>query len=74
MTEKLMNTAEKFEKIFSSGWFVFENTPTDYSSDKIRWTHVIFPVTKQAKTCEIGFDNIDDCLDDCLKYIETLKK
>lgn len=73
-----MTTAEKFEKVFEAGWFIFENHPRHVGGGEwkmiLAWKHVIKPGDTYIKDSKWeGFDNIDECLDDCLEYIETLK-
>ena len=72
-----MTTAEKFQEVFDNGWFIFQNAPKHMDGEwdtRIIWRHVGQPCDRHIKDCEWkGFTNIDDCLDDCLKYIKTLK-
>lgn len=73
-----MTTAKKFQEIFDSGWsFIFQNTPKYIDGEwdiKIIWRHVGQPGDRHIKDCDWdGFTNIDDCIDDCLKYIKTIK-
>jgi hypothetical protein len=73
-----MTTAEKFKEIFDSGYFVFQNIPKRIDGEweeRIIWKRVEEPGDRYIEDCDWeGFTNIDDCLDDCLKYIETLRK
>lgn len=74
-----MTTAEKLNKIYSNGWFQIYNTPRHIGGgewdERILWKHVGMPNQETIKECEWeGFRDIDDCLDDCLKYVDTLIK
>ena len=73
-----MTLQEKFKLIFESGnWFIFENTIKRQDGewvDRITWEHVGQPGNRHIKSCEwFGFETIEECVDDCLNYIETIK-
>lgn len=71
-----MTTRGKFNKVMQSGLpFRFWNKPVqdDYLWDiNIFWAHMEFNGKNAVKNCdEKGFADIDECLDDCIKYIEN---
>lgn len=66
-------------KVFKSGLNIqiYNKTIQDNLvwDDKIFWQHVEGNRRKIIKKCDkIGFFNLDDCLNDCLKYIESVKR
>lgn len=72
-----MELKDKLNKIFnSSGSFVIQNVLKRSDGDwynRIVWVHYGQPGNRLIRTCDdwFGFDNVDDCVDDCLKYIKT---
>ena len=73
-----MTTREKLDKVFSSGSnFIFQNEVKKKDGEwelRITWTHVRLPGNIPLNTCTwFGFENIDDCLDDCLLYLEIIE-
>jgi len=73
-----MTIGDKFETIFNSGYcFVFQNTAKHIDGDwdiRIIWEHKQEPGNRCIRSCKWeGFTNINDCLDDCLEYVKTLK-
>jgi len=76
---KTMTTAGKATAVFQSGLaFRIWNQPVsdDYLWDiKIFWAHMEYNGKDVVANCDIkGFADLDDCLDDCLKYIEEFNK
>lgn len=74
MTEK----NNKAFQIFHSGLaFQIYNKPVQDNylwDDKIFWKHMEYNGKEVIKTCdEKGFYNINDCMDDCIKYIKNFK-
>jgi hypothetical protein len=73
-----MDLETKLKKIYTSGYsIIIQDVAKRINGEwtnKIVWEHV----QEGNKTVEFckwdGFDDIDDCADDCLKYIESLKK
>jgi len=70
-----MTTAEKANKVFDSGLaFKITNKPVrhDYLWDvKIFWAHMEYNGKDVVQDCDpMGFDNLDECLNDCIKYIK----
>ena len=42
--------------------------------DKIFWKHMEYNGKKEIKVCDkLGFYNLEDCMDDCIKYINNYK-
>jgi hypothetical protein len=73
-----MITKEKLTKIFSSEHsFIIQNEVRRKDGEwysRITWIHVQLPGNQIIKQCRwFGFDDIDECADDCLKYIDTLE-
>jgi len=72
-----MTTREKFDKVFDSGYtFSFKNKlcHRDGEWDQIiTWTRFREPGDCYIASCKHDYTNIDDCLDDCLIYIENLE-
>lgn len=71
-----MNLSGKFRKIFESGYsIIFQNEIKRKDGEwysRIVWKHIQLPNNQIIKQCEwFGFEDIDDCVDDCLKYINT---
>jgi hypothetical protein len=65
---------EKFKAIFSSGYSIsFQNEVRRNDSEwysRITWKHIQQPGGGIIKQCEwFGFDNIEECVDDCLTYV-----
>ena len=72
-----MTTANKFDKVMQCGLeFQIYNKPVqhDYLWDiKVFWREM--QGTEILKNCNPkGFDDIDDCLDDMLQYLENHDK
>ena len=70
---------EKLTQIFESGYsFIIQNEVKRKGGEwysRITWKHVQSPGNQFIKQCEwFGFDDIDECVDDCLKYIDTLNE
>lgn len=73
-----MTTAEKFTFIFNSGHsFTFQNSVGRFDGEwenLLIWTHVQLPLNQPIKQSKRKlFKDIDDLLDDCIKYIKTIK-
>jgi hypothetical protein len=76
----VVTTAQKAEKVFQSGLpFRILNKPVMFTCEdgtklwdmKIFWTCTYFDEEEVDNACtKDGFKNIDDCLDNMLKYIE----
>jgi len=76
--ETEMTTTLKANKVFNSGLaFRIWNEPVqdDYLWDiKIFWAHMEYNGKDVVGKCDKkGFDNIDECLDDCIKYIDNFE-
>jgi hypothetical protein len=69
-----MTTAEKADKVFQSGLaFRIWNKPVqdDYLWDiKLFWMCTMNSAESLIKCKDKGYDCLDDCLDDMLKYLE----
>ena len=69
-----MTTGEKAEKVFQSGIaFLIWNKPVqnDQLWDiKLFWMSTMNSAESLIKCADKGYDNLDDCLDDMLKYLE----
>jgi hypothetical protein len=72
-----MSLKEKLNKVFESGYFVICNVPKRVDGEweeKIIWKQVELPGGREVKTCEWeGFTDVEECVDDCLKYINSPK-
>jgi hypothetical protein len=72
-----MTLQEKLQFIFDYGFFQFYNDVRRQDGewyDRILWKHVQQPGSSYLKGCEwFGFDTMEDCVDDCIKYIEKNK-
>ena len=71
-----MNLKDKLTKIFESGKSIsIQNVVKRHDGEwhsRIVWRHIQLPAGQCIKECEwFGFDDIEDCVDDCLKYINT---
>lgn len=71
-----MDIREKLNKIFQSGYSIsFQNEVRRKDGEwysRIIWKHLQLPGHRIIKECEwFGFENIEECVDDCLKYIEN---
>lgn len=73
-----MNINEKLEKIFNSDYKViirnverWEWTNSYNSYNRIIWEAYLknYPENPIGKSEWFGFDNPEDCIDDCLKFI-----
>ena len=69
-----MNLKEKLAKVFESGYSIaFQNDVRRKDGEwysRIVWKHIQLPNGRVIKECErFGFDDIEDCVDDCLIYI-----
>jgi len=70
-----MSLEQKITSVFDSGYHIrFENVVKRMDGDwhqRIIWTHVQNPSSGYVDSCEWeGFETIEECVDDCLKYIE----
>ena len=70
---------DKAFQIFHSGLaFQIFNRPVQDNylwDDKIFWKHMEYNGKKDIKICdEKGFYNLEDCMNDCIKYINDLKQ
>ena len=73
-----MNKNDKAFQVFNSGLAIqIFNCPVqdDYLwDDKIFWKHMEFNRKKEICMCDKkGFYNLEDCIDDCIKYINNYK-
>jgi hypothetical protein len=72
-----MTLQEKLHFIFNAGHFQFYNDLRRQDGewyDRILWKRVQQPGSSYLKGCEwFGFDTMEDCVDDCLKYISRKK-
>jgi hypothetical protein len=73
-----MTTKEKLTAIFESGHsFIIQNQVRRQDGEwhtRIVWQHVQLPSNQTIKSCDwFGFEDIDECADDCLKYIASIK-
>lgn len=69
----------KLEILFSSGHSIqIQNTVKRVEGEwesRIIWEHVQLPGDNVIKTCKWeGFETPEECIDDCLKYLQTLNK
>ena len=65
-----MTLEQKIDKIMQSGLqFRFFNKPV---KDDQMWDIKIFWIHVDVRTSE-GFDSCEDCINDCLKYLENFK-
>lgn len=74
-----MDLKDKFKKVFESGHsIIFQNTVKRIDHEwesRIIWEHVQLPLKNHIDGCDWnGFIDIEDCVDDCLKYIEKINK
>jgi len=77
-----MTTADKANKVFNSGLaFRIWNKPVKDPKTierlwdmKIFWEHMEYNCKDVVASCDaLGFQDLDDCLDDCIKYIENFE-
>lgn len=72
-----MDLNEKMSNIFQSGYsIIIQNEVRRKEGEwysRITWRHVQLPGNTALKHCEwFGFENIEECVDDCLKYINSI--
>lgn len=73
-----MRIEEKLHKLFNSeNSIILQNVVRRINDEwerRIIWEHVQLPSNNFIKDCKWeGFTNVEDCINDCLKYLETLK-
>lgn len=73
-----MDLKEKLDKLFNSGYsIILQNQVKRIDSEwenRIIWKHVQLPYDDFIEDCKWeGFENIEDCVDDCLNYLNSLK-
>lgn len=73
-----MELKEKMTKVFTSGYTIsFNNEPRRKDGEwynRIVWKHIELPANRVVRQCDwFGFEEVEDCVDDCLKYINTKK-
>lgn len=71
-----MNLKKKMDKIFDSGYLIsFQNEVKRKDGEwhsRIVWKHLQPPMNQIIEDCEwFGFEDIEECVDDCLKYINS---
>lgn len=71
-----MDLKEKLSKVFESGYSIsFQNDVRRKDGEwhsRIVWKHIQLPNGRVIKQCEwFGFNDIEDCVEDCLKYINS---
>lgn len=74
----IMTLEEKVNKVFNSGYSIkIKNTAKRMDGEwynRIEWGHVQQPLGGLIESCDWeGFETFEECIDDCLKYIEKLK-
>lgn len=74
-----MTLNDKFNQIFTSGRSIlFQNEIRRSDGEwysRIVWKHRQLPGNQIIKQCKwFGFEEIEECVDDCLKYINSLNK
>lgn len=74
-----MTLSEKFKKVFESGHSIsFQNQVRRSDGEwhsRIIWQHHQLPSNRTIKECEwFGFEEIEECVDDCLKYLESINE
>ena len=74
-----MDLKEKISKVFESGHSIlFQNEVRRKEGEwysRIIWKHIQLPNGRTIKECEwYGFEDIENCVDDCLKYINQKQK
>jgi hypothetical protein len=67
----------KFEKLFNSGYsIILQNVIKRINGEwesRIIWKHAQLPTNSYIGECRWeGFEDIEDCVDDCLTYLEKL--
>ena len=70
--------SEKINEVFNSGHTIsFQNSIKRIDGDwdrRIEWTHLLQPGDRvKAKCCWEGFETMEECVDNCLEYINSLK-
>lgn len=73
-----MSKPNKSFQVFNSGLAIqIFNHPVQDNylwDDKIFWKHMEFNRKKEIQMCDKkGFYNLEDCMDDCIKYINNFK-
>ncbi len=72
-----MNLSEKVKQVFEFGHsIIFQNVVKRIDGEwesRITWAHVGLPGNRFIKGCDWeGFEEFEDCVDDCLQYLKTL--
>jgi hypothetical protein len=70
--------AEKLNQVFESGHSIsFQNTIKRMGGEwenRIIWKHHQLPGNAvMAECCWEGFETIEECIDDCLKYLTSIE-
>ena len=76
---RLRKKNDKAFQIFNSGFSIqIYNKPVRKGymwDDKIFWRHMEYNGKKVIKECrDKGFYNLEDCMDDCIKYINKYRE
>lgn len=74
-----MKLKKKLSKVFKSGYSIkFQNVVRRKDGEwhnRIIWEHIQLPNSIIIGGSEwFGFEDIEDCVDDCLKYLELKNK
>jgi hypothetical protein len=74
-----MSLSEKIQQVFDSGHsFSFQNEVKRSDGEwysRIIWRHLQLPGNQLIEECEwFGFETMEECVDDCLKYINTIEE
>ena len=74
----MKTVAEKFNRVFESGHSIsFQNTIRRMEGEwesRIIWKHHQLPGTAIITECRWeGFETIEECIDNCLKYLASIE-